>query len=181
LKVASPHMSIEPIKDTQTVTADGKPTAPRIHGMITRSAVTQSDTRGELEEVFRVDWDFQPDPVVHVYRVTVFAGSGRGWIVHKTSDDRIYHCSGRLHWAFYDDRPESPTYKMINKITVTDSTRTLFVIPRGVYHACFNHFTDDAIFINMPTVAYDHANPDKYRLPLNNDLIPYDPSETQVY
>jgi dTDP-4-dehydrorhamnose 3,5-epimerase len=173
-------MPIEPVKDPQTVTPDGKPTAPRIHGLLVRPAISHCDTRGELEEVFRIDWDFHPEPVVHVYRVTVFAGSGRGWIVHKASDDRIYHCSGRLHWAFYDDRPDSPTYKMLNKITLTDSTRSLFVIPRGVYHACFNHFENDAVFINMPTRAYNHADPDKYRLPLKNDLIPYDFSENRV-
>ena len=25
----------------------------------------------------------------------------------------------------------------------------------------------------MPTRAYDHASPDVYRLPVDNDLIPY--------
>ena len=173
-------MSIEPVKDSQTVTPDGKLTEPRIKDLIIRPAVTHSDTRGELEEVLSVDWDFHPAPIVFVYRVTVFSGSGRGWIVHRKQDDRIYHCSGRLHWAFYDDRADSPTYKMLNKITVTDSNRVLFVIPCGVYHACFNHFADDAIFINMPSRAYDHADPDKYRLPLKNDLIPYDFSEKRA-
>jgi dTDP-4-dehydrorhamnose 3,5-epimerase len=27
--------------------------------------------------------------------------------------------------------------------------------------------------VNCPTMAYDHANPDKYRLPLDTDLIPH--------
>jgi dTDP-4-dehydrorhamnose 3,5-epimerase len=31
----------------------------------------------------------------------------------------------------------------------------------------------DAYFVNLPTRAYDHANPDKFRLPLDTDLIPY--------
>jgi dTDP-4-dehydrorhamnose 3,5-epimerase len=29
------------------------------------------------------------------------------------------------------------------------------------------------MLINMPSQAYNHANPDKYRLPINNDYIPY--------
>ena len=27
--------------------------------------------------------------------------------------------------------------------------------------------------VNLPTRAYDHAHPDKYRLPLDTDLIPF--------
>jgi dTDP-4-dehydrorhamnose 3,5-epimerase len=28
--------------------------------------------------------------------------------------------------------------------------------------------------INLPTCPYDHADPDKYRLPIKNELIPFD-------
>ena len=31
----------------------------------------------------------------------------------------------------------------------------------------------DVIVINCPTMPYDHADPDKYRLPLDTDRIPY--------
>jgi dTDP-4-dehydrorhamnose 3,5-epimerase len=31
----------------------------------------------------------------------------------------------------------------------------------------------EAFFINMPTRAYDHADPDKYRVPVKNALIPF--------
>ena len=31
----------------------------------------------------------------------------------------------------------------------------------------------EAVFINLPTRAYNHEDPDKYRLPLKNDLIPF--------
>ena len=27
--------------------------------------------------------------------------------------------------------------------------------------------------VNFPTMPYDHSSPDKYRLPLNTDKIPY--------
>ena len=27
--------------------------------------------------------------------------------------------------------------------------------------------------VNMPTVAYDHGDPDKHRLPLDTDKIPF--------
>ncbi len=31
----------------------------------------------------------------------------------------------------------------------------------------------DVVVIDFPTAAYDHADPDKYRLPIDTPLIPY--------
>ena len=58
-------------------------------------------------------------------------------------------------------------------ITFGEHHRGLLVIPAGVYHAAQNVGTVDAYLVNPPTRAYDHADPDKYRLPLKNDLIPF--------
>ena len=52
-------------------------------------------------------------------------------------------------------------------------TEGLMNIPVGVWHADRNIGAKDARVINFPTKPYDHENPDKYRLPLNNDRIPY--------
>jgi dTDP-4-dehydrorhamnose 3,5-epimerase len=50
-----------------------------------------------------------------------------------------------------------------------------------VYHGLQNVGLVDAVFINMPTRPYDHADPDKFRLPLTNDLIPFDFSLSKGY
>lgn len=42
-----------------------------------------------------------------------------------------------------------------------------------MYHAIQNIGRDEAFFVNMPTEPYNHEDPDKYRLPLKNDLIPF--------
>lgn len=76
--------------------------------------------------------------------------------------------------AFFDDRRDSPTYKLLNVFTFSELNRTLFNIPIGVYHAVKNVGAREAVFLNLPNRAYDHAEPDKYRLPLKNDLIPFD-------
>jgi dTDP-4-dehydrorhamnose 3,5-epimerase len=49
----------------------------------------------------------------------------------------------------------------------------LFVIPQGVWHAVKNIGLTDGYFINLPTRAYVHEDPDKYRLPLRNERIPF--------
>ena len=47
------------------------------------------------------------------------------------------------------------------------------VIPPGVFHALLNVGEIDALFVNLPTRPYRHDAPDKFRLPLDTDQIPY--------
>jgi dTDP-4-dehydrorhamnose 3,5-epimerase len=49
----------------------------------------------------------------------------------------------------------------------------LVSIPAGVYHAVKNVGDREGAFVNLPSQPYRHDNPDKYRLPLDNDVIPY--------
>ena len=51
--------------------------------------------------------------------------------------------------------------------------RQIVNVPRNVWHADHNIGSSDVLVVNLPTTAYDHANPDKYRLPIDTDLIPY--------
>jgi dTDP-4-dehydrorhamnose 3,5-epimerase len=60
------------------------------------------------------------------------------------------------------------------KITVSERNRALIIIPIGVYHAVKNIGTEEAQFMNFPTKPYNRESPDKYRLPVKNDLIPFD-------
>ena len=165
---------IKPVKDKQTVTPAGERIEPRIDGLVIRRAVTLEDKRGEIIEGYRPAWGVHPDPLVYVYATTVRPRAVKAWIVHAKQDDRIFVLSGVQRWGFFDNRPKSPTYKMFNLFTFSDRNRALFVIPRGVYHGVQNVGTGEALFINMPTRPYDHADPDKLRLPLKNDLIPFD-------
>ena len=94
-------------------------------------------------------------------------------MVHRKQDDRLFIMLGSLRVILFDDRPESPTYKMINHFTFSERRRGLISIPMGVFHAVQNVGVVDGYFVNLPTRAYDHVDPDKYRLPLENDLIPF--------
>jgi dTDP-4-dehydrorhamnose 3,5-epimerase len=75
--------------------------------------------------------------------------------------------------VLYDNRPDSATYGLVNEIYRTELDRTVMVIPRNVFHAHENVGTTDALFVSMPTRAYQHDDPDVHRLPLDTDLIPY--------
>lgn len=167
------NIADHPVKDSQTVTSEGERLIDKIDGVKIRKLVVQEDPRGELIEVFNQSWNFHPDPLVFVYTVCARPGSVRGWQLHKKQDDRIFSCQGVLHWVLFDNRPESPTYKLLNQFTFGMRNPVLMTIPKGVYHAVKNIGAADACFINMPTQPYNHQDPDKYRLPMKNDLIPF--------
>ena len=75
--------------------------------------------------------------------------------------------------VLYDIRPESSNFGLVNEIYRSDLDRNVMVIPAYVFHAHQNIGITDALFVSMPTRAYQHADPDVYRLPINTDQIPY--------
>ena len=163
----------QPVQDKATVTPAGESLAPLIDGVVVRSAVTQVDERGTLCEIYHPDWGVHEAPLAYVYQFTIRPGMIKGWHVHHRHDDRIFLSQGTVKVVLYDDRPESPTYGMINEIYRHDTHRTVMVIPAFVFHAHQNVGDRDALFVSMPTRLYDHASPDVYRLPIENDYIPY--------
>ncbi|MGH2617691.1 MAG: dTDP-4-dehydrorhamnose 3,5-epimerase family protein, partial [Thermomicrobiales bacterium] len=84
---------------------------------------------------------------------------------------------GRLRFGFYDDREGSPTRGLLTVFTLSDHQRAMVRIPHGVWHGVQNVGESEAEFINFPTRRYIYEDPDKYRLPLKNDLIPFDFSD----
>jgi dTDP-4-dehydrorhamnose 3,5-epimerase len=162
-----------PTKDKQTVTPEGAPVTPGIEGVNMRRLVTQQDERGEICEIFSPAWGVSEKPLVIRVSVRCPSGQVKGWVVHHHQDDRIFANLGVVQWALFDARKESPTTSSYRSSQPGERNRSLFVIPSGVYHAVKNVGIVDAYFINMPTAPYNHADPDKYRLPLKNDLIPF--------
>ena len=166
--------SLKPIQDEQTVTVTGDYVRKMIDGVDIRRAKTIPDDRGSICEIFNPAWGFGPDyPLVYVYQVTVRPGKIKGWVVHYTYDDRLFHSQGDVRWVMYDAREDSPTYQMVNEVYLTEYDRSLITIPRGVVHAVQNIGHETALFVSMPTKPYDHANPDKHRIPIGSDEIPY--------
>ena len=166
-------MTLQPVKEEQTVDSTGEPVGKLIDGVVVRYARTHPDERGDLCEIYNPAWGLLNAPLVYVYQVTVRPGKVRGWVVHKEQDDRLFVSFGTLKIVLYDSREDSSTYGELNQIYLGDHNRGVVIIPRGVYHAMQNISERLAMFINMPTEPYRHEDPDKYRLSLANDVIPY--------
>lgn len=161
-------------RDAQSVTPTGKRIRQLIHGVEVREAITITDERGEVCEIFNPAWGVCPDPLVYAYMTTVQPGRIKGWVYHRCQHDRLFVATGRLKLVLHDLRDDSPTRGMTDELCLTDRNRGLVVIPAMVAHAVQNVGDDEALFVNLPTRPYDHANPDKYRIALDSGVIPYD-------
>jgi dTDP-4-dehydrorhamnose 3,5-epimerase len=160
-------------RDTQTVTAAGVETHALPDGVRILRRATHIDDRGSLVELYDPRWEWHPEPLVYAYSFTIRPGVTKGWALHREHEDRYFVLQGQAELVLYDVRPDSSTRGAISRIRLSDYDRCLVNIPRLVWHATRNLGTTDWVGINFPTVPYDHANPDKYRLPLDTPLIPF--------
>jgi dTDP-4-dehydrorhamnose 3,5-epimerase len=161
-----------------TVTREGVPIATSMPGVKRHATPTQVDERGWLVELFHPGWDIATEPLVGAYVTTVRPGWAKGWGFHMEHEDRYFLLFGELEVVIYDVRSESPTRGQLSSIRLSEFNRGMLVIPRHTWHAMRNLGSKDAVVVNFPTIEYDHADPDKYTLPLDTPLIPYSFGDT---
>ncbi len=160
-------------RDAQTVTAAGESTAQLPDGMTFCDVTTHVDDRGQVCEMFDPRWAWHPAPLVFSYLFTVRPGWVKGWGMHLEHEDRYFLVHGEMEVVLFDDRESSPTRGLVSKVYLSEFRRRLVNVPAGVWHADHNVGSVDCLVVNFPTIPYDHAAPDKYRLPLDNDYIPH--------
>jgi dTDP-4-dehydrorhamnose 3,5-epimerase len=160
-------------RDVATVTPRGQSLAQVPDGVTFYDLTAQIDERGSVREMYDLRWNWHGDPLVFVYCFTIRPGLVKGWGMHKQHEDRYYVLSGEMEAVLYDERETSPTRGLVAHIILSQYQPRLMNIPAGVWHADRNLGSTELVVINFPTIPYDHANPDKYRLPLDTDRIPY--------
>ena len=160
-------------QDNQTVTPEGKELKKLPNGVHFKEATTHIDDRGSVVEMFDERWRLPAEPLVFAYCYTVRPGKIKGWGMHKKHEDRYFILFGELEIVLYDARPKSATRGLVSKVYLSEKNRRLMNIPPGVWHACHNVGQTDVVVVNFPTIPYKHAKPDKYRLPIDTDQIPY--------
>jgi len=123
--------------------------------------------------MYRPEWDPTGLPLVQVYQSRLAAHVVAGWSCHAENTDRLFVSQGLLKFVLFDGREESPTYRTLTEYHLGEARPGLLVIPPGVWHGLENVGTGEAILVNMPSVPYNYADPDHWRLPLKTDQIPY--------
>ena len=160
-------------RDQQMATPEGEPVRQLTEGVRIRPLPVHVDVRGSVCELFDSRWGWHDEPLVFAYLFTIRPGVVKGWNLHKAHEDRYALLQGEMDLVLFDPRPESSTCGQVCRITLSGHQRCIVNVPRNVWHADHNIGSADVVVVNFPTTCYDHANPDKYRLPLNTDLIPY--------
>jgi len=159
-------------RDEATVTPDGRHRQRLIEGVEIRPLATHADERGSLVELIDERWNHGSRlSSAHCY--TLRPGCAKGWNLHMDCEDRCAIVEGEMALVLYDPRAGSTTYGEVSRIVLSGRQRCLVNVPPQVWHADHNIGTTDVVVINFPTTLYDHADPDKYRLPLDTPLIPY--------
>lgn len=161
------------VQDQRTVDDNRRSIAPLLDGMSVREGIRHDDDRGSVTEIYDPRWNWHPDPLVFSYVFTIRPGLVKGWGLHKLHEDRYFVISGELELVLYDPRPDSSTFGKICKVYLSGMRPRLVNVPKFVWHADRNIGTTDVVVVNFPTIQYDHSKPDKYRLPLDTDLIPH--------
>lgn len=161
------------MKDVPTVTPDGGSLAQLPAGVRFHDVTTHADDRGTLCEMAGPRWPWNSDPLVYAYFVTLRPGKVKGWAMHKEHEDRYFIMFGEMEVLLYDVRPDSATKGLLAKVALSEHKRRVMNIPAGIWHADHNIGSRDSVIVNFPTRAYSHDDPDKYRLPLDTDQIPY--------
>lgn len=144
-----------------------------IAGVKTKILKVVPDERGWLMEILRCD-DEIFNAFGQVYMTTAYPGVVKAWHYHKKQTDNFTCIKGMIKVALYDSRAGSETYGEINEFFVGEKNFLLISIPPLVYHGFKAIGDETAYFLSIPTLAYDHKEPDEYRLPPDTDKIPYD-------
>ncbi len=169
-------------RDAALSTCDGLPLPAMPDGVHMRDLPTFPDDRGQVTELFDPRWGWHPEPMVFSYFFTLKPRSAKGWAVHLEHEDRYAIVRGEMQVLLYDSRPEASTFGRFFELHLSDRRPRALSIPIGVWHADYNASDKECICVNFPTIQYNHASPDKYRLPLRTPLIPFDfPADIHGY
>jgi dTDP-4-dehydrorhamnose 3,5-epimerase len=151
-----------------------------IEGVVLNRTAVIGDDRGIILELVDVRQEYWTEGVPYVYMGTCRPGRAKGWGMHKQHSDRYMILAGEMLLALYDDRDGSPSRGVVQEFYLTRDGLSQLCIPPGVWHAHFNPGQVDLIFANAPTQPFQHNDPDKWRLPLDTDRIPYSFAKTQL-
>ena len=161
-------------RDRPTVDGQGRELGESIEGVILERLTPLADHRGSLVPFLDLRDPFWTEPVVYGYEIMIRPGRIKGWGMHEQQTDRYLVATGNLRIALYDGRSDRASHGRIAQFFFTEATPGLLAIPPGVWHADQNWGKTDARIVNFPTLPYDHADPDKFRIDPHSDVIPFD-------
>ena len=106
-----------------------------IHGVETKSLVTNSDERGFFRELIRVTDPFFSEGFGQWSHTLTHQGAAKAWHIHKAQVDWWYVAVGAVKAALYDTREGSPTQGQLQELFLGENyPAQILKIPPGVAH-----------------------------------------------
>ena len=144
-----------------------------IEGVKVKELKVIPDERGLLMEMLRsTDPEFQK--FGQVYITMVYPGVVKGWHYHKLQTDYFVCVGGMAKVVLHDSREDSPTRGETDEFVIGWPRQRMIIIPPGVFHGFTAVGSEPAFIVNIPTEAYNEANPDEFRIAFDDPSIGYD-------
>lgn len=131
------------------------------------------DERGRLMEILRSDDDVFIK-FGQIYLTTTYPGVVKGWHYHKKQYDNITCVAGMLKVVLYDNREDSPTKYQVDEFFIGIHNPVLVQIPPMILHGWKCVGNVEALVINCPSEVYIYDEPDEFRIPPDDESVPYD-------
>jgi dTDP-4-dehydrorhamnose 3,5-epimerase len=165
------------IPDAEHVSSSKRPNERirevHIDGVVLNQTAIVGDDRGVILELIDLSQPYWSEGAPYVYMGSCRPKRAKGWGMHKLHIDRYMVLWGEMVLVLYDAREGSPTHGVVQEFFMSRDGLNQLTIPAGVWHAHYNPGESDLIFANAPTHPYQHDNPDKWRLPIDTDQVPY--------
>ena len=144
-----------------------------IEGVKVKPLRAIADERGWLMEILRADEADLFTTFGQVYVSATYPGVVKGWHYHRKQVDNFACVAGMVKLVLIDTRVGSPTEGKINEFFIGMQNPMLVQVPNLVYHGWKCISAEPSLVVNIPNEAYQHEEPDEYRLEPHGSL-PYD-------
>jgi len=152
-----------------------------IFGVEIKLLKSHPDSRGFFREVIRVTDSFFDDRSFAQWSHSKMEkGVVKAWHYHHQQTDWWYIPIGEVQAVLFDNREESPTYKMKQVLNLgeasnqKDTLEACIKIPPGVLHGC-QVLSEVAHLFYITSKCYNPE--DEGRFPYNSEVVPHDWSE----
>lgn len=127
--------------------------------------------RGFLQEICRSDEDgfFQ---IGQAYLTQTKQGVIKAWYLHRKQWDSFFTLQGKMKLALCDDRPSSPTYRLVESHELSSKEPHLIRIPPGVWHG-FQAVGQDLLLLHMNSHPFQFHDTDEIRKDPYTPDIPF--------
>jgi len=138
------ELHINPVNDT-----------PHISGVYFKKLTVNTDSRGDLTELWSKPWS-ETEPVAsqveHVYYNTTHAGICKGWHYHLNTFSQYTCLVGKMQVVLVDARMDSESFGQVDQFIIGFQNPGFIKIPPGILKA-WKSLEGDSVIVNLLTSA----------------------------